>query len=331
VTEIRYRPAWWVPGAHLRTLWGKFFRRAPRLPVRVERWDTHDADFVELVRMDPPGGGGTGASPRLVLLHGLEGTFRSHYVGGMFAEARRRGWGADLLLFRSCGSEPNRARRFYHSGETTDFDFALRRIVAERPGAPVVLGGVSLGGNVLLKWLGERGTELPAELRGAVGVSVPFDLARGSRHIERGFSRVYSRHFLRSLRRKAREKLTRYPDLVPAEALARARTLCDFDDVVTGPVHGFAGADDYYARSSSIHFLARIRLPTLLLSAADDPFLPPEVLDEVRAIARDNPALTVEFTEWGGHVGFVSGVVPWRPEYYAERRMGEFLAATCGC
>jgi uncharacterized protein len=307
-------------------MWGRLTRRRLTTPLRIERWTTPDDDVLELRRLDlPPGASPT--TPHLVFLHGLEGGTHSHYVANLFAEAARRGWSADLVLFRGCAGELNRTRRFYHSGETTDFDFAVRRIVAERPGAPVGLAGVSLGGNVLLKWLGERSAnDLPATVRGAVAVSVPFDLARGSRRISRGFSRVYERFFLRSLVAKARQKLAHHPDLCDAAALDRVRTLWDFDDVVTAPVHGFRNALDYYTQSSSIHYLPCVRVPTLLLSAVDDPFLPPEVLDEVRSIARDNPVLEVEFVRRGGHVGFVSGRVPWRPVYYAEWRVADFLA-----
>ncbi|MFL5581711.1 MAG: hydrolase [Gemmatimonadaceae bacterium] len=318
-----YRPAWFVPGAHLQTLWGKLVRRRIPLFARMEQWETPDGDFVEIHRAEPPR---ERNAPRLLMLHGLEGTPRSHYVGGVFAEARRRGWGADLLVFRGCGAELNRARRFYHSGETTDLDFVVRRIVGEYPGRPLLLCGVSLGGNVLLKWLGEQGDEAPAEVRGAAAVSVPYDLARGCRHIQEGFSRVYDRHFVRSLVRKVRRKRSAHPDLPSDDVLAGVRTLWDFDDAVTAPVHGFRDAKDYYARSSSLGFLAGIRVPTLLLSAADDPFLPREVLAQVETVARANPAFTVEFTEHGGHVGFVSGRVPWKPVYYAERRVAEFLA-----
>jgi predicted alpha/beta-fold hydrolase len=248
-------------------------------------------------------------------------------VANLFAEAARRSWSADLVLFRGCAGELNRTRRFYHSGETSDFDFALRRIVAERPETPIGLAGVSLGGNVLLKWLGERDEdEVPASVQGAVAVSVPFDLARGCQYLSRGFSHVYERFFLRSLIAKARQKLSQHPDLFDAAALDRVRTLWDFDDVVTAPVHGFRDALDYYTQSSSIRYLSRVRIPTLLLSATDDPFLPPEVLEDVRAIAERNPALELEFVRRGGHVGFVSGRVPWRPLYYAEWRVGDFLA-----
>ena len=325
MSDHTFTPAWWIPGPHGQTIWGKFFRRPPRADTRRERWDTPDGDFVDLVRLDAPAG-----APRLVLLHGLEGAPHSHYVRGLFCECERRGWAMDLLVFRSCGGELNRGRRFYHSGETEDVDFVVRRIVADHAGAPLVAVGVSLGGNVLLKWLGEQGGSAPAELRAAATVSVPYDLARGSRHIERGFARVYSRHFLRSLKRKAHAKRERYPDLFDPAAVDRTRTLWDFDHLVTAPVHGFESAHDYYTRSSALHFLERIRPPTLLLSAADDPFLPAAVLDDVRQVAARNPVLTVEFLPRGGHVGFIGGRLPWRPQYWAEQRVMSFLERHVG-
>ena len=304
----------------MRTLWGKFMRRRPALPTRVERWDTEDGDFLDVHRLDAPAG-----APRLLILHGLEGTERSHYAGGLLHEALRRGWAADLLIFRSCGNEPNRALRFYHSGETTDLDSVVRRLLTADPSSPLLLVGVSLGGNVLLKWLGELGDRVPVQVRAAAAISVPFDLARGSRFLDRGFSRFYQAHFLRSLRKKAVQKSAQYPRAIRPEVVGRARTLYQFDDLITAPVHGFRDADDYYTQSSSLHFLARVRTPTLLLSAHDDPFLPRAVLDEVRDIARSNPSLHLEFVERGGHVGFISGTIPWRPFYYAEWRATEFL------
>jgi uncharacterized protein len=287
----------------------------------MERWSTPDHDFIDVLRLDADAD-----RPRLFLLHGLEGTVRSHYVSGFLQMAQQRNWGADMLIFRGCGDEPNRAARFYHSGETGDIAFAIDHVLEEFPRAPLVLCGVSLGGNVLLKWFGERGDLLPDRIRAAAAISVPFDLERGSRHISKGFSRIYERHFLRTLRRKAESKLQRFPGLFDRDTMLRTRTLYEFDDVVTGPVHGFRGAHDYYTRSSSLRFLAQIRRPTLLLSAMDDPFLPADVLHEVAEIAEKNRLLTAEFTKRGGHVGFVEGA-PWRPAYYAERRVGDFLSA----
>jgi predicted alpha/beta-fold hydrolase len=319
--EVIYSPAWWIPGGHLQTLWGKFFRRQPLAPTVLERWDTPDGDFLEVHRLSVRSG-----APRLLILHGLEGTVRSHYAQGLLNEAARRGWGADLLIFRSCGTEPNRTRRFYHSGETSDARFALERIASEYDASPLGVVGVSLGGNVLLKFLGERGPDLPSQLKAAAAISVPFDLARSARRINRGFSQFYQKFFLDSLRQKAQEKAGRFPDIAPQEKISALRSLEDFDNLITGPLHGFKDAQDYYRRSSSLPFLPNIRIETLLLSAVDDPMLPPQVLDEVLEAARKNPYLHTEFVQSGGHAGFIAGSWPWRPFYYAEHRVGQFFA-----
>jgi Predicted hydrolase of the alpha/beta-hydrolase fold len=288
----------------------------------VERWTTPDGDFIELHRLD----GMSLNAPRLFFLHGLEGTARSHYVVGFFGEAARRGWAADLLIFRGCGAEPNLAPRFYHSGDTGDLAFALDRVLRESPSSsPILLAGVSLGGNVLLKYLGERGKDLSRRVTAAAAISVPFDLERGARFLSQGFSKIYDRHFLRTLRQKALAKLARYPDLFDRAGLTKARSIYEFDDVVTAPVHGFADAHDYYFNSSSLRWLNRVARPTLLLSAIDDPFLPPQVLEEVEEVARRNDCLHLEFPAHGGHVGFIAGRVPWRPFYYAEWRACEFF------
>src|SRR3954466_5480353 len=213
--DLIYSPAWWIPGGHLQTLWGKLFRNQPKAPTSLQRWETPDGDFLEVHRLNALPG-----KPRVLLLHGLEGTVRSHYAQGLLNEAARRGWGADLLIFRSCGTEPNRARRFYHSGETSDTGFVLERITRQFPSSPLAIAGVSLGGNVLLKMLGEKGNDLPHQLRAAAAVSVPFDLARSSQRINRGFSRFYQRFFMSSLRRKAAEKAAYFPDLAPPDKIA---------------------------------------------------------------------------------------------------------------
>jgi predicted alpha/beta-fold hydrolase len=225
-------------------------------------------------------------------------------------------------LLTCCCSVAAAASRIAHPDSIIP---VARRLFAIDAASPFLFVGVSLGGNVLLKWLGECGESVDRRVAAAAAVSVPFDLARASRHIDRGFSRVYQRHFLQSLRRKALAKLKQYPDLVSRKRVRSARTLYEFDDIVTAPVHGFADAGDYYAHSSSIRFLSRIRVATLLLNAVDDPFLPSEVLEQVRGVASGNPYLEVEFLAKGGHVGFVSGQNPFRPFYYAEWRVGEFL------
>ena len=264
-------------------------------------------------------------APVLTIFHGLEGTIRSKYAQGLMYEAGLRGWGAALMLWRTCDGQIPSSPRLYHSGETTDADFFIRRLAAERPGRPLLCSGISLGGNVLLKWLGEQAAAVPVEVRRAAAISTPFDLGAGSRYLEKGFSRLYAWHFLRSLKQKAAAALLRHPALpVDRERLRLSRTFWEFDDVFTGPVHGFAGADDYYTRSSSIGFLPQIAVPTLLFSAVNDPFLPPVVLDRVCEIAQRNPQLQLEFTPAGGHVGWVSGQ-PWAPEYFMEGRVARWL------
>lgn len=331
-----YRAAWWLPDPHSATLWGRIGRREPVAPTRVECWDTADGDFVEMVRLDPAAPLAP-TSPRLLLLHGLEGGAHSHYVRAMFREATARGWGADLMLFRTCGSQPNRLARSYHSGDTGDARLVLHRLAAEFPGAPLGVVGVSLGANVVCKLLGEAGRSalgdqrhtddaLPEAVVGAAALSTPFDLARASRHIGRGFGAVYERAFLRSLIPKALAKIARHPELADLATVRTARTLWEFDDRFTAPLHGFRDAADYYARASALPYLADIRVPTLLLSAVDDPFLPPAVLGDVRTVARGNPALTLEFPPRGGHVGFTAGRWPWKPWYYGEWRATDFLA-----
>ncbi len=323
---IHYKPAWWIPGAHAQTLWGKVIRRQKPVPTHAERWETPDDDFLEVHRLSAPQDAPSD-TPHVLLLHGLEGTERSHYAQGLLGEMKRRGWSADLMIWRSCGTEPNRARRFYHSGETDDLAFALNRIALERPDSPLAVTGVSLGGNVLLKYLGEQREAARALVVAAATVSVPFDLGRGSDYINRGFSKIYQKYFLETLKRKAIEKQSRYPDLPNPAAINAIASLRGFDDTVTAPVHGFNDAIDYYTRSSSIRYLQDIAVNTLLLNAVDDPFLPPDVLMDVSRIAKRNPHLTLDFPRRGGHAGFVGGSNPFRPLYYLERRVGNFLAS----
>ena len=355
-----FRSAWWLPGAHAATLWGKFGRNEPELPVRWETVEMSDGDFVELAHYDvarhsalrhessrhessrhessrhdapnsnvPPSDAESFASdgtPRLLILHGLEGGVNSNYVRGLMREVHARGWNATLMLFRSCGPTPNRLTRSYHSGETSDPLAIIEKFAQQQPLAPIGVVGVSLGGNVLCKLLGELGDALPVQLQAAAAISAPFDLARASRYIGRGFGRVYENAFLRSLVPKAVQKIGRHPELSSLKPIHGARTIWEFDDEFTSPVHGFANAADYYAQSSSLQFLSGIRRPTLLLSAVDDPFLPPAVLEDVRAATAGNSAVTIDFPANGGHVGFVGGSAPWRPSYYAEPRAVEFIA-----
>ena len=284
-----------------------------------ERFETPDGDFVDVDWLGGPSG-----SPLLLVLHGLEGTLRSHYIGGLFRLAAARGWRAGVMYFRSCSGELNRLPRFYHSGETGDFDHVLRRVAAREPGVRIGVVGVSIGGNVLVKWLGEQGENAPRALAGAVAISVPFDLAGCARLMDRGLPKVlYTTSFMRSLRQKTLAKSRAFPDFVDIRAALRARTFAAYDRLVTAPLHGFADEEDYWRRSSSGPYVARIRRPTLLISALDDPFIPPASLPDPRLLP---PAVRAEFVPRGGHVGFVEGR-PWRATSWAERRAVDFLAS----
>jgi predicted alpha/beta-fold hydrolase len=317
-----FRSAWWLRGPHLQTAWGRLARS--RRPVTFVRDAIQTPDAEELLQDHVEGTAGT---PRLIVLHRLEGSSYSVYVQGLLAAAARRGWRGTALNFRSCARDPanlsrmlpNRRPRLYHSGETSDADFVIRTLAGREPGVPLFAAGASLGGNVLLKWLGENPGQ--AMITAAAAVSTPYDLSAGSRHLETLVGGFYVRGFLKTLRPKAFRVAGRFPEAtarIDLGRVARCRTFWDFDDAATGPLHGFAGAEDYYARSSSLGFLSRIETPTLCVSAEDDPFLPASVLPRVRAAA--SPRVTLVTTPRGGHVGFVSrsGVRYWAEELAAD-------------
>jgi uncharacterized protein len=302
---------------------------------RRERWETPDGDFIDLDWVQEIGAGFQSPSssadpdsdvPLVVLFHGLEGCSTSQYAHALMAHVRDTGWRGVVIHFRGCGGEPNRLPRAYHSGDSAEIDWILRRLNHERNGRPYAVG-VSLGGNALLKWLGERGAEATTLASAAVAVSAPVDLMAAGNALGRGFNKIYTHAFLRTLKRKSLAKLERFPDLYEPRRVRRARTLRAFDDVVTAPLHGFRDTDDYWTRASSKPWLRRIAVPTLLVNARNDPFLPADALptkDEVSA------AVTLEYPEQGGHVGFVSNPVPgnlgWLPRriirFFSERRSG---------
>lgn len=323
----RFRPARWLPGAHLQTLWGRLVRRGPTIEYRREAWETPDGDEVALDRVDGPDG-----SPILIGLHGLEGGSTSLYMQGMMRRAAALGWRGIAMNFRTCAAPPggdrgawtmNRAERMYHSGETSDLDGLVRRTREEAPGAPIVVVGVSLGGNVLLKWLGEGGGEAAEDVAAACAISAPFDLAACADALEGGMGYVYMHAFLKTLREKALAFEERFPGRVDVAGVRRARTFRQIDDAATAPIHGFADADDYYARCSSLPWLERIRVPTLLINALDDPFQPREALERARRAASN--AVTCRFTRKGGHVGWIAGP-PWDPTPWAEATAVAWLA-----
>ena len=311
-----FRSPWWLKGSHLQTIVPALF--APRAPVRYERerWDTPDDDFIDVDRIAPAEPTAACDAATLVVFHGLESDTGARYVRGLMSAAAARGWHGVAPHFRGCGGALNRRPRFYHSGDSDEVDWILRRVVAQLDGRmPVVVAGISLGGNMLLKWLGEQGAASRPIVAAAAAVSAPLDLTAGGTHLGRGFNRVYSRMFLRTLKAKSRAKLEQHAGLFDRRRMEAARTLHAFDDAVTAPLHGFRDADDYWLRASSKPWLRRIAVPTLILNARNDPFLPASALpapDEVSA------SVTLELPADGGHVGFVDAGpdgVEWMPRH----------------
>lgn len=309
---------WWGRNPHLQTMWSTLLRRAPRIVWQRERVELPDTDFIDLDWADPAGRG-----PYALILHGLEGSAESPYVRGLTAALAARGIGAVVMHFRGCSGEPNRLDRSYHSGDTGDIDYAVRVLRARAPARPLGIVGYSLGGNALLKWLAEAGDTAPVD--SAAAVSVPFVLSESADRMDRGLSRLYQWRLLLSLKRSLRRKVRRRPAPLPALRHGRLANFWAFDDAVTAPLHGFRDARDYYARSSSRQFLNRIRVPTLIVHAIDDPFMTDKVVPRDDELS---PSIRFALSAHGGHVGFVDGPWPWRAGYWLERRIPAFLADT---
>jgi uncharacterized protein len=317
-----FSPAWFLPGPHFQTVWGRLVRPRRLVELRREALTTPDDDELLLDHLDGD------PSLHFVLMHGLEGSSQSVYMQGLLGVIARHGYAATAINFRSCARDPrnvlkmipNRRPRLYHSGETGDFDFVIRTLAARNPQSRFVAAGASLGGNVLLKWLGEHPEQ--TMIAAAATLSVPYDLGAGSALLEKSAAgRFYVARFLSTLRAKSQR-----PDIAPlvdVPRLLRAKTFRELDDAATAPLHGFRDAEDYYQRSSSVHFVHRITTPTLALSAEDDPFLPPDVLPVVKRSV--SPAVDFRTTPCGGHVGFIGGNAPWRCEYWAEELVVRWL------
>jgi len=313
---MSYQAPYWLPGGHLQTIYA-WLRASGESPgYRRERWNTPDGDFVDVDRVV-----GEARAPLVVLFHGLEGSSRSHYALALMCGLRRRGWRGAVPHFRGCSGELNRMPRAYHSGDSAEIDWMLRRFRLDAGDAPLLAAGVSLGGNALLKWLGEQGTRAAEVVTAAAAVSAPIDLMAAGDALGRGVNLLYTRAFLATLRKKCAAQLARHPGLYDREAALGARTLREFDDVVTAPLHGFLDTDDYWRRASSKPWLSRIEVATLLLNARNDPFLPARALPLPGDVAA---AVQCEFPDQGGHAGFVSGAFPGRIDWPVHRIISFF-------
>jgi hypothetical protein len=310
-----FKPAWWLRNPHMQTIYAKYAGSKRAVYTRKEIFELSDGDFLDCRWT----GGDVG--PIVVILHGLEGSSDSHYAKGMLQAAQMNGWRAVVVHFRSCGEEMNRLPRGYHSGDTADVHEFMMQLKAKEPHTPIMAIGYSMGGNVLLKWLGEVGSECP--LMAAVAVSVPFELHIASNRVQHGLARWYQEYFLKPLRDKLLFKIQAHHLEIDPGAVKAVRSILEFDEYFTAPLHGFENAMDYYMKSSSRYFMHNIQVPTLVIHAKDDPLMSPSLIpshDEV------SPYVKMEIYDRGGHVGFVSGWNPFNPQYWLEHRIPDYFA-----
>jgi predicted alpha/beta-fold hydrolase len=331
IVQSDFRPAWWLPGPHAQTLWGSLARRSPAADAAAEaptltrrRLELADGDFIDLSIADERGG----EPGSVLIIHGLEGDLRSHYAGALVRRLHREGLRPAFMHLRGAGGEPNRLDRSYHSGATEDVRAVLETLAQEPGLTPRAVVGFSLGGNLLLKLLGEQpdaGRRFGIEQ--AIAVSVPFVLRDAMLRLELGFSRIYRGHLVSRLKRSFRRKFDGRPlpeSLHPELDLDAIRDFNAFDDRITAPLNGFAGVFDYYQRASCRQFLPHIQTPTLIIQAVNDPFMFPATLPFEHELG---PGVTLEISRHGGHVGFIAGGVPGRPVYWLEERILRALDA----
>ncbi len=319
IVSSSFQAAWWLPGSHLQTVWPSLFRRRPRLRLHRRRVELADGDFIDL-SVGPEKG------PRVVVIHGLEGNLKSHYAGTLLEALSLAGYTPVFMHLRGCSGEPNRLTRSYHSGASEDLHEVLSFLARDPQGAAMAAVGFSLGANMLLKYLGERGDRPPSDpeaprLNAAVAVSVPFVLRDAMLRLNMGLSRGYRSYLLGRLKRSYFGKYagTNGPLAVDVGSIGDFNR---FDDQVTAPLCGFRGAYDYYSRASCRGYLPQIAVRTLILHAEDDPFLFTESVPFEHELG---PGIVLELSRRGGHVGFVSGALPWKPSYWLEERILAFL------
>lgn len=299
---------------HLLTIFPSLFRKIKPANYTRTRISTHDNDFLDLDFSK------TGSDQLVVILHGLEGNSQRQYITGMVHIFNEGGYDTVSMNFRGCSGESNKALRFYHSGETGDLQTVIEHLEASHHYKRIHLVGFSLGGNVTLKYVGERGAAIPAIIRSAVAISVPCDLKDSSIELEKRHNFIYMKRFIRSLGLKLETKAKQYPNEISLDNFGIIKNFKQFDDRYTAPMHGFKDAEEYWARNSSKQFLENIRIPTLLINALDDPFLGKGSFPYKEA--DNNPCLYLETPETGGHVGFVTFT---GKHYWSERRAFQFI------
>lgn len=315
MSQNQFKPAWWLKNPHLQTIWPAICRNDINIKLERERIELPDGDFIDLDWI-----GRDNSGPIVLILHGFEGNMESHYAKGMLKSVSDHGWRGAFMYFRGCSGEPNRLPRGYHSGDTRDLAYIVTVLSRLNPNTPIAAIGYSLGGNVLLKWLGE--TKRQNILKAAVAISVPFDLNKAAKRLQTGFSRFYQWYLVKYARERLLQKFKVVSGPIDSNQLATVQSMHDFDGTYTVPLNGFSSIDEYYLSASSRHYLHSIHVPTLILHARDDPFMTEDVIPQPGELSS---AIRLEVTDAGGHVGFVSGAYPWRPKYWLEDRVPEFL------
>ncbi|HLW73779.1 MAG TPA: hydrolase [Gammaproteobacteria bacterium] len=313
IVESEFKPGLLWANRHVQTIVPNVFFPQSKLALRRERVELPDGDFIDVDWTTGTDG------PIVIVLHGLEGSMRSRYACNIMRQIHALGFRGAFLYFRGCSGEPNRLPIGYHSGFTQDIEYFSGLLKEREPGTSLAAVGYSLGGNVLLKWLGESPSA--SRLVTCVAVSVPFDLAICSEAIEKGFSRVYMWELMARMRRNAKLKFGHIPSPIPLPDIDSLRTFREFDDAMTAPLHGYLDADDYYTRCSSRPFLKNIKVPTLILHSADDPFMTPAALPRDEELP---PAVRFELSARGGHVGFMNGSL-FTPRRWLDARITEHL------
>ena len=318
IIESQFKPAWWLSNAHIQTIYSSVHHPLAPTIDKTERIDLPDGDFIDLAWSTKELGENT---PLVVILHGLGGGLQSSYVPRFMNAFNKKGWRAVLMHFRGAGAEHNRLPRAYHSGDTADLDFLIKLLNQREPDTKKAIVGVSLGGNVLLKWLGE--TQINS-IDAAAAVSVPFVLKQVANRFNEGFSRFYQKHLLSELKAFFAKKITYHPN--PPEAFKKAADCTcfwTFDHEVTAPLYGFNSVHAYYRECSSRQFLRHIKIPTLIIHAEDDPFMTKDVVPTEEELSE---SITLEISKKGGHVGFVSGSMFGTPSYWLDQRIPEYFA-----
>jgi len=313
LTLAAYNAPCWLPGGHLQTIYPATAIARPQASFRRERWDAPDGDFVDVDFID-----GEAGKPFIVMFHGLEGSSASHYSRALMAHIAKLGWSGAVPHFRGCSGELNRAPRFYHSGDAQEIDWVLRRLktLADRRGSMKFYAcGVSLGANALLRWLGESQHQA-GFVDAACAISAPLDLTGGGTALSRGINMLYTRMFLNTLKPKCLAKLAQFPGLFDRDVMLASRNLYEFDNIVTAPLHGYRNTEDYWYNASARLVLSDITIPTLVMNAQNDPFLPARYLPQ-----RAASTVTLDFPRYGGHVGFATGPFPGRIDWLPQRML----------